>query len=63
LKVVEKIKTHILGLITFSGNCAFLRDDVEKCGGTKQVTVDNVVQRMRFACWITMTTHTHTQNM
>jgi hypothetical protein len=36
---------------------------VEKYGGAGQATDDNIIQRMRFACWITMATGKHTQNM
>jgi hypothetical protein len=40
---------------------------VEKYGTARQTTDDNIIRRMRFACWITKATHTHThthtQNM
>jgi hypothetical protein len=32
---------------------------VEKYGRTRQATDDNIIQRMRFACWITKATDTH----
>jgi hypothetical protein len=31
---------------------------VEKYGGARQVTDDNIIGRMRFACWITKATDT-----
>jgi hypothetical protein len=32
---------------------------VEKYGTARQATDDNIIQRMRFACWITTATDTH----
>jgi hypothetical protein len=60
-KVVEKIKTHILCSITFSRKSCRLWDNVEKYGGATQATVDNIIRRMRFACWITKATDTHSE--
>jgi hypothetical protein len=40
-----------------------LWDNVEKYGTAGQATNDNITRRMRFACWITKATDTHTQNM
>jgi hypothetical protein len=34
---------------------------VIKCGGAGQATVDNIIWRMRFACWITKATDTHSE--
>jgi hypothetical protein len=34
---------------------------VEKYGTARQATDDNIIRRMRFACWITKATDTHTQ--
>ena len=36
IKVVEKIKTHILCSITFHRKSCRLGDNVEKCGGAKE---------------------------
>jgi hypothetical protein len=36
---------------------------VEKFDTANQATDDNIIRRMRFACWITKATDTHTQNM
>jgi hypothetical protein len=57
-KVVEKTKTHILCSITFSRKSCRLWDNVEKHGTARQATYDNIIQRMRFACWITKATDT-----
>jgi hypothetical protein len=58
-KVVEKIKTHILCSITFFRKSCRLWDNVEKRGTARQATDDNIIRRMRFACWITKATDTH----
>jgi hypothetical protein len=34
---------------------------VEKYGRSRQATDDNIIQRMRFACWITKATDTHSE--
>jgi hypothetical protein len=34
---------------------------VEIYGTARQVTDDNIIQRMRFACWITKATDTHSE--
>jgi hypothetical protein len=36
-----------------------LWENVEKYGTAKQATDDNIIRRMRFACWITKSTNTH----
>ena len=58
-KVVEKIKTHILCLVTFSENPAVW--DVKKFCRAKRATDDNIIRRMLIACWMTKATNTHTQ--
>jgi hypothetical protein len=65
IKVVEKIKTHILRSVSFLRKSCRLWDNVEKYGGAREATDDNITWRMRFACWITKATHTQslTQNM
>ena len=35
----------------------------KKCGRARHATDDNITRCMRFACWITEATDTHTQNM
>jgi hypothetical protein len=34
---------------------------VEKYGKTRHATDDNIIRRMRFACWITKATGTHSE--
>jgi hypothetical protein len=48
---VEKIKTQRLSSIPFFQN-------VEKYGTARQATDDNIIRRMRIACWITKATDT-----
>jgi hypothetical protein len=36
-----------------------LWDNVEKYGTARHATDDNIIRRMRFACWITKATDTH----
>ena len=38
-----------------------LWDNAEKCGTARQAAGDNVIRRMRFACWITKATDTHSE--
>jgi hypothetical protein len=38
-----------------------LRDNVEKYGVARQATDDNIIRRMRVACWITKATDTHSE--
>jgi hypothetical protein len=56
--VVEKIKTYILCSVTFYRISCRLLENVEKCGTARQATDDNIIRRMRFACWITKATNT-----
>ena len=60
IKVVEKIKTRILCLITFFLKPCRLCDNVEKYGGAREATGDNRIRRMRFACWVSKAKRTHT---
>jgi hypothetical protein len=60
-RVVEKIKTHILWSIFFFRKSCRLYHNVEKYGRAKQSTDDNIIRRMRFACWITKATDTHSE--
>ena len=54
-KVVEKVTTRI------SRSINFLWDNVEKYGRARHATYDNIIRRMRFACWITKATDTHSE--
>jgi hypothetical protein len=38
-----------------------LRYNVEKYGTAIQAGDDNIIRRMRFACWISKTTDTHSE--
>jgi len=59
-KVVEKIKTHFMfrSIFFFSEICAVL-DYVEECRRGRQATENNVILRVRVACWIIKTADTH----
>ena len=61
-KVVEKIKTHILCSVTFSRKSCRLWDNVEKCGGAREVSDDDLIRRMYFACWITKAIEPHSEH-
>ena len=45
----------------FFGKSCRLWENVEKCGRVRQATDDNIVQRMRTACWIIKATDTHSE--
>jgi hypothetical protein len=56
------MRTHILCQIIFSPRkSCHLWDKVEKYGRAKHSTNDNIIRRMRFACWITKATDTHSE--
>jgi hypothetical protein len=61
-KFVEKLKTHILYWIPplFFKLCRSW-DNVEKYGTAGQATDYNIIWRLRFACWITKATDTHSE--
>ena len=61
IKVVEKLKTHILYSITFFRKSWCLWHNVKHYGTARQATDDNIIRRMRSACWITMATDTHSE--
>jgi hypothetical protein len=61
IKVVDKIKTHILCSINFFRKSCRSWDNAEKYGRARQATDDNIIQRMRFACSITKATDTHSE--
>jgi hypothetical protein len=60
-EVVGKIKTHILCSVTFSENLAVYEIMWENILRAGQATDDNITWRMRFACWITKATDTHSK--
>ena len=57
------MKTRILYSATFFLKSCRLWDNVEKCGGVREAADENIIRRMRFACWINKVTrlqlHTH----
>jgi len=58
-KIIEKIKTHILCLATFSENRTvyeIMWKNFEEPGRTQMT-----IWRMRIACWIPKATNTHSQ--
>ena len=59
IKVVEKIKIHILCPTTFFRKSCRLCDNVEKCGGAREATIDVTIRRIRVAYWISKATCTH----
>jgi hypothetical protein len=54
-EVLQKIRT-LLCLRTFFRKWYRLWDNVKKYGGSREATDDNIIRRMRFACWITKAT-------
>ena len=59
IKVVEKIKTHILCPVTAFRKSCRLWDNVEKSGGVRGASNDATVWPIRVACWISKATCTH----
>jgi hypothetical protein len=56
----ETQNTHFTFSNFFRKSCRLL-DNVEKYGTARQATDGNIIRRMRFACWITKATNTHTE--
>jgi hypothetical protein len=59
---LQKISTHVL----ISNNYFFqklcrLWDNAKKYGRARHATYDNIIRRMRFACWITKATDSHSE--
>jgi hypothetical protein len=62
INIVEEMKIHILYSIRFFRKSCRLWDNVEKCDSARQATMTiYVIGRMRFACWITKATDTHSE--
>jgi hypothetical protein len=59
-KAVEKIKTHFI-FNNFFAKIVRLWGNVEKYGTARQVTDDNIIRRMRFTCWLSNATNTHSE--
>jgi hypothetical protein len=45
----------------FSSKIVPFIDNVEKYGTARQATDNNIIRRMRFACWTTKATDTHSE--
>jgi hypothetical protein len=60
IKVVEKIKTHILCSVACFRKSCHLWDSVEKYGGVRGAPSDVAIWCIRVACWISKTTRMHT---
>jgi hypothetical protein len=56
----ENQNTHFM-FNTFLRKSCRLWDNVKKYGRARQATDDSIIQRMRFACWITKATDTHSE--
>ena len=58
-KVVENIKTHILCSVTVFRISCRIWDNVEKYCGAREPTDNNIIQRIRFACWVSRSARSH----
>jgi hypothetical protein len=56
----ENQNTHFMFNNFFRKSCR-LWDNVEKYGTVRQATDNNIIRCLRFACWITKATDTHSQ--
>jgi hypothetical protein len=57
----ENRNTHYIFNNFFLKKSCCLWDNVEKYGRTTQATDGNIIRRLRFACWITKSTDTHSE--
>jgi len=63
-EVAENTKTHISRSITPPPRKSrHLWDSVKKYGRVRQVTDNNIIRRMRIACWIPTATDTHSDHV
>jgi hypothetical protein len=62
-KIYRKSKTHILFLTTVVPKWGLLRFNIEKCGRARHAADNNITRCMRFACWITEATDTHSKRV
>jgi hypothetical protein len=60
-KVVENYKTHFICNTFFSPENRSVFLNVQKYCRAGKVTGGTVIRRMRFACWITKATNTHSE--
>jgi hypothetical protein len=59
--LLEKIKIRISCPVMFFLKSCLLRYKVEKYSSPRHATDGNIIRRMRFACWITKATDTHSE--
>jgi hypothetical protein len=59
----ENQNAHFMFNNFFSRKSCCLWHNEEEYGGAGQATADNTIRRMRFACWITKATDTHTHKI
>jgi hypothetical protein len=57
----ENRNTHFVFRILFFENLAFHEIMWKKYGRAQQATNDNIIWRMRIACWINKATHTESE--
>jgi len=61
-KAADNIKTHILCPVTFFPRKMYrLGENMEKYGTARQATDNKIIRRMRFACWMSKATNTHSE--
>jgi hypothetical protein len=60
-KAAEDIKARILCSIPLFRKSYHIGDKVENYCRAEQATDDNIIWCMRFACWITKATNTHSK--
>jgi len=58
---VEGIKTNNWRSVTFLRQSCLIWDNVEKYGRPIQATDDNIIRRMRFACWVNKVANTYSE--
>jgi hypothetical protein len=63
MNIVDKIKTHILCSITFFPKVVLFMRGWKKYGRCRQATDGIIIWRMRFACWRTKVTDTHSEHV
>ena len=61
VKFVEKIKTCVVYSVFFPPKLLPVMRYVVRYGRVRQATDENVMRRMRIACWITKATNAHTE--
>ena len=60
-ELLQRKSNHTFMFKNFLRKLCRLSENVEKYGRARQVTDDNIIRRMHFACWITRDTDTHSE--